>query len=153
MNEQENMSKDSISKELKINRVLLIVLIAILVFFFASFGIICYKTFSYVQGLKPIAEELKEFDFDKLNDMAAELESLSKIDMDKITSALENLDLEAIQNMNLESLENIDFEELEKLISSVDVNELENAMQALKDAAETLENVAEKINPILNFFN
>ncbi len=139
MNEQDNLAK-----ELKINRILLIVLISIVVFFFASFGFICYKTYSYAASLKPIAEELKKVDFAKIQEMTEELEGLSEIDTQKISEALESLDTEALKNL--------DFEGLEELINSVDVDEIKDAMEALNEAAKNLQEVSDAIAPIINVF-
>ena len=139
MNEQDNLAK-----ELKINRILLIVLISIVAFFFISFGVICYKAYSYAASLAPIAEELKKVDFEKIQEMTEELQGLSDIDTDKISEALESLDTEALKNL--------DFEGLEELINSVDVDEIKDAMEALNEAAKNLQEVSDAIAPIINVF-
>ncbi len=127
----------SLKRQIIINRILLLILIGLVLIFMAVFGFVCIKTYLYFLELKPFFDTLAAIDFGKINEMLGTLEAIKGIDIESIT----------------QTFNSIDFEKIMELINSINIEEIEKAMEGLSNASKLLEEVTEKVSPILNLFS
>lgn len=143
MNENEQ-----ILKKVKTNQILLFILIGITTVTLLSFAIAGLFAMRVYHEISPVVAQLEELDVDSINGAMKTVSGMQDFDFEKINEALNSMDFEGLE----ESLEAIDFEGIGKLLSSIDVEEMQSAMDNLNKASEMLENVSEKVTPILKWF-
>lgn len=143
MNEMENLSK-----QIKNNRILLIVMLTMVSIIFALIGFLFVKGMKIAKEAEPVVAEIKKIDFAKVSS------EINEIDFDQLQKIVKRfdeisqIDVEAL----IEPIEDIEFEKIAELVESIDVKEVQKAMENLGEASENLEIVMDKIAPIMKLF-
>lgn len=130
------METSDLKKSIIVNRVLLIILIGMFALVLAGMGFAFYKASIIMQGLKPVYDAVTQIDFTKINDFLEVLDSINSLDIDGITKAIDS----------------VDFEGISELINSIDIEALKKTMESLEKASDMLEQVSEKVAPIIGWF-
>lgn len=143
MNENEQ-----ILKKIKTNQILLIVLLVITSLTLVAFIVVGIKGMQIYNEVSPVIEQLEGLDVDAINSAMKTVSEMEGIDFSKLSESLKNIDLESLEK----NLDSIDFDGIQDLLSAIDVDKMKEAMDNLASASEMLENVSEKVAPILNWF-
>ena len=99
--------------------------------------LIVTKAQSSVAEITPVVEELEQLDVEEFNRTAANVNAtLESVDWEKLSVTLSELDVEALNDA----------------IADLDTEELSEALKNLNDAADTIEGLNEKLEPLTSMF-
>lgn len=139
---------ESMKKEIRTNRVIMIILLIMMTAFLVCLSFAFVYARSIMIRFSALSELVSRINPQDISDLISTFNSLGNLDL----SFLQNLDFSVLESIDFEALESIDFEGISKVLSNIDVDELTKTMENLNNASEMLEEVSEKVAPILSLF-
>lgn len=133
----QNQELLQLRRELRTTRIFCGISSLLTLFLLIGGILVVTKAQAYVAEIAPVVEELSQLDVEEFNRTLANINTtLTAVDWEKLSVSLSVLDVEA----------------LNAAIADLDTAELTEALEHLNAAADTMEDLSGKLEPIMSMF-
>ena len=134
---KKEITNEKLYKAIIVNRILTLFTIFLMVIFIVIACVIFYRVNVLINEIQPIIDLIETIDLEGINKVLVELEDIfGEVDWEKTADALNKFDVDAVNEM----------------VSAFDINKLNTAIDNINSAYKTMEDISNKLQPVLNFF-
>ena len=134
---KKEITNEKLYKAIIVNRILTLFTIFLMGIFIVIACVIFYRVNVLINEIQPIIDLIETIDLDGINKVLVELEDIfGEVDWEKTADALNKFDVDAVNEM----------------VSAFDINKLNTAIDNINSAYKTMEDISNKLQPVLNFF-